>query len=283
MEGNLKPGAFAYRRAESAEHAVQLFAEIGEGAQYLAGGQSLVATLNFRVSEVGTLIDLTRIDALKGIEDRGNAIHIGALTTHAAVARNSFVRERLPLIADAYVHVAHPAIRNRGTIGGSIALGDPASEIPACMLALGAIVHMNGPSGTRTISIDDFYLGLYETALEEGELVTGIEIPLPARDARHGFEEIARRHGDYAMAGLAVMANDRKVRMAYFAISDRAIRSTAAEAAFASGASPAECAKLATEDMDVFGDLNASEEMKRHLAGVLMRRVLERMDGGASA
>ena len=279
----MKPAAFAYRRAESAEHAVRLFAEIGEGAQYLAGGQSLMATLNFRISEAGTLIDLTRIHALKGVEDRGGAVYIGALTTHAAVAGNSLVKERLPLIADAYAHVAHPAIRNRGTIGGSLALGDPASEMPACMLALDAIVHTSGPAGERTIAIDDFYLGIYETALEEGELVTGIEIPFPEDGSRHGFEEVARRHGDYAMAGLAVMAKGREARLAYFAISDRAIRSSAAEAAFASGASPAECARVATENMDVFGDLNASEEMKRHLAGVLTRRVLERLDVGAGA
>ncbi|TKT69235.1 xanthine dehydrogenase family protein subunit M [Aquamicrobium sp. LC103] len=279
----MKPGAFGYRRAESAEDAVRLFLEVGEGAQYLAGGQSLMATLNFRVSEAGTLIDLTRIESLKGIEQRGNAIHIGALTTHASVARSSLVRKRLPLIAEAYVHVAHPAIRNRGTIGGSIALGDPASEMPACMLALDAVIHANGPAGKRSIPIDDFYLGLYETALEEGELLTGIEIPLPAEGARHGFEEIARRHGDYAMAGLAVMTTGRRARMAYFAISDRALRSTAAEDAFVSGASPAECAEVATREMYVFGDLNASENMKRHLAGVLMRRVLLSLDGGASA
>ncbi len=277
----MKASAFAYRRAESAEHAVALFAEAGDGAQYLAGGQSLVPTLNFRLGQPGTLIDLTRIGALKGVSEAKGSVRIGALTTHAEVARNAVVRDSLPLVAEAYSHVAHPAIRNRGTIGGSIALGDPASEMPACMLALGATIHLLGHGGARTVAADDFYHGLYDNALEEGDLVTAIEVPVPAAGSRHAFAELARRHGDYAMAGLAMTASDGRARIAFFGISDRAVRSPAAEEAFAAGATPADCAARATEGLDVFGDLNAGESTKRHLAGVLLKRALERLAAGA--
>jgi carbon-monoxide dehydrogenase medium subunit len=276
----MKASAFAYRRAESAEHAVSLFAEAGDGAQYLAGGQSLVPTLNFRLGDPGTLIDLTRILALKGISETAGAIHIGALTTHAEVARDPLIAQHLPLIAEAYGHVAHPAIRNRGTFGGSIALGDPASEMPACAVVLGATIHTLGAGGKRALPADAFYFGLYDNALEEGELVTGIEIPIPAPGSRHGFEELARRHGDYAMAGLAMMANGKSARIALFGVSDRPVRASGAEDAFAAGASPADCAARATEGLDVFGDLNASESMKRHLAGVLVRRAIGRLQEG---
>ncbi len=276
----MKASAFAYRRAESAEHAVRLFGEAEDGAQYLAGGQSLMPTLNFRLGDPGTLIDLTRIAALKGISQKDGAIHIGALTTHAEVARDKLIAQHLPLIAEAYGHVAHPAIRNRGTFGGSIALGDPASEMPACVVVLGATIHTLSAGGPRAIAADDFYFGLYDNALEDGELVTGIEIPIPASGSRHGFAELARRHGDYAMAGLAMMANRNSARIALFGVSDKPVRATGAEEAFASGASPAECAARATEGLDIFGDLNASDATKRHLAGVLVRRVLGRLQEG---
>ena len=279
----MKPGAFGYRRAQSAEHAVSLFAEIGDGAQYLAGGQSLLASLNFRLGDAGTLIDLSRLGELKGVEDRGGSILIGALTTHADVARHPLVAGRLPLVVEAYKHVAHAAIRNRGTIGGSLALGDPAAEMPACMLALDAVVHARGPRGTRAIAIDDFYLGLYETALEEGELLTHVEIPVPAARTRFGFDEIARRRGDYAMVGLAMTAGAMGARIAFFSVSDRPVRARAAEEAFARGATAQECAAAAMDGIDVSGDLNASEATKEHLARVLLRRVLQGIGAGEDA
>jgi carbon-monoxide dehydrogenase medium subunit len=279
----MKAAVFGYARAQSAEHAVDLFREAGDGAQYLAGGQSLVPTLNFRLGAPGTLIDLTRIEALKGVSDTGGTIRIGALTTHAAITRNALVQQFLPLVAEAYGHVAHPAVRNRGTLGGSIALGDPASEMPACMLALNATVHVLGLDGPRTIAIDDFYFGLYDNALAEGDLVVAIEIPKPAASSRHGFAELARRHGDYAMAGVAIQASGSQARIALFGVSDRAVRATAAEEAFARGAAAEECANLACEGIDVFGDLNASEATKRHLTGVMLKRALAAMNEGAAA
>ncbi len=279
----MKAAAFGYARATSAEHAVDLFREAGDGAQYLAGGQSLVPTLNFRLGAPGMLIDLTRIEALKGVSDTGDTIRIGALTTHAAISRNALVQQCLPLVAEAYGHVAHPAVRNRGTLGGSIALGDPASEMPACMLALDATVHVLGLDGPRAIAINDFYFGLYDNALEEGDLVVAIEVPKPAAGSRHGFAELARRHGDYAMAGVAVQASGGQARIALFGVSDRAVRASAAEEAFARGAAADECAKLACEGIDVFGDLNASEATKRHLTGVMLKRALAAMNEGAAA
>lgn len=279
----MKTNAFAYQRPDTAEEAVRLAAEGGDGARFIAGGQSLLAALNFRLDEPEALIDISRIATLRGIERREDRLLIGALTRHAEVAASPEIARDLPLIARAMREVAHPAIRNRGTFGGSLALADPAAEMPACALALDAIMHVLSPEGRRQVPAAEFFCGMYETALEPGELLTGVEIPLPEPGARHGFSELARRHGDYAMAGLAMMIGPRSggapswARVAFFGLSDCPARSAAAEAAILSGAPPEDCAAKACEGIEVFGDLNADEATKRHYAEVMLRRELTRL------
>lgn len=277
----MKTNAFAYARVGSVEEALSLHAAAGEGARYVAGGQSLMAALNFRLDEPTALIDISRIAALRGIAATGDTLTIGALTRHAEVLSHPLIARHTPLIAEAMHEVAHPAIRNRGTFGGSVALADPAAEMPACCLALDAVMVIEGPDGTRRVGADDFFLGLYETALEPGEILTAVEIPLPEAGARHGFGELARRHGDYAMAGLAMMLGpDRSwARVAFFGLSDRPVRSPAAEAALVAGEDPA---AVATEGIEIFGDLNAGEETKRHYAAVLLRRSLAGLEARAA-
>ncbi len=276
----MKTNAFAYVRADTVPDALRLYAEAGEDARYLAGGQSLMAALNFRLDEPSTLIDITRVAALRGIVADADAIRIGALTRHADVADSAVITAELPLIHAAIGHVAHPAIRNRGTFGGSVALADPAAEMPACVLALGGVMEIAGQDGTRHVPADAFFLGTYETALAPGELLTGVTIQRPAPGSRWGFAELARRAGDYAMAGLCLMiAPDRRdARVVFFSISDRPVRARAAEAAIIAGASVIEVAAVATDGIEVYGDLNAGIATKRHYASVLLRRELARLD-----
>lgn len=269
----MKTNAFAYARAESVAKARSLYAQAGEGARYLAGGQSLMAALNFRLDEPSALIDLGGIAELQGIARHGDGIRIGALTRHAQVLSDPLIAAHLPLIAQAMPHVAHPAIRNRGTFGGSVALADPAAEMPACCLALGASMVIEGDAGTRRVPADDFFLGLYETALAPGEVLVAVDIPIPEPGAAHGFGELARRHGDYAMAGIALMVGPDRAwaRVAFFGLSDRAVRSPAAEAAILAGT---DAPAVATEGLEIYPDLNADAATKRHYAAVLLRRAL---------
>lgn len=270
----MKTTAFAYRRATSVEDALHLHAEAGDGAKYIAGGQSLLVALNLRLDDPPALIDIGGLSDLRGVKLDGTRLRIGALTRHAEVLTDPLIAHHLPLITQAVGHVAHPAIRNRGTFGGSVALADPAAEMPACCLALGARMVIAGAGGTRRVGADDFFLGMYETALEPGELLVAVEIELPGPDARPGFGELARRHGDYAMAGVAMMVAPGDARVVFFGVSECALRSPAAEAAIVAGATPEEVAAVATEGLEIFGDLNADEDTKRHYAAVLTRRAL---------
>lgn len=269
----MKPAAFGYVAASSIDEAIALHAAASGGARYLAGGQSLIAALNFRLDAPSLLIDIGRIGDLKGVRLEGGVIVIGAMTSHAEIARDPLIARHLPLIAEAVAEVAHPAIRNRGTFGGSIALADPAAEMPACALALAAVMVVRGPAGERQIAADAFFLGSYETAMDPGELLIRIEIPIPNADAGHVFAEIARRRGDYAMAGLAMLRGP-SLRLVWFAISDRPVRALAAEAALRAGQDAEAVVALATEGVQVFGDTNASAPMKRHLAGHLLTKAL---------
>jgi carbon-monoxide dehydrogenase medium subunit len=278
----MKPSPFAYARAASVAEALALHAAAGDGARYLAGGQSLLAALNFRLDAPPALIDIGRIESLRGITVQGGVVRIGALTRHADVLASPVIAQHLPLIAEAMRQVAHPAIRNRGTFGGSVALADPAAEMPACCLALGATMVIAAPGGERRVAADDFFLGLYETALEPGELLTAVEIPLPEVGSRHAFGEVARRHGDYALAGLALMVGPGRAwaRAVFFGIADRPVRSPEAEAAIVAGADAGAVA-VATEGIEVSGDPSTDSATRRHLAGVLLRRALARLEGGA--
>jgi carbon-monoxide dehydrogenase medium subunit len=275
----VKPAPFAYAKAGSVEHAIELLAR--PEAKLLAGGQSLIATLNMRLSAPKLLIDLNGVEGLSGISVKNGMIEIGALTRHAEAERSLDIAMYAPLIARALPHIGHPAIRNRGTLGGSIAFADPAAELPACLLALGGEVEIAGQTGKRAVKADDFFEGLFETALGPREVLTAIRVPAATRESRAGFAEFARRHGDYAVAGLAATAKASgkglsDVRLAYFGVGDTPLRAKRAEAALASGSVDDAVSALAAE-LDPPGDIQATAATKKHLAGVLLRRVASQL------
>jgi carbon-monoxide dehydrogenase medium subunit len=294
----VKPAPFAYAKARTLAQAVDLLA--AEDARVLAGGQSLIATLNMRLSHPSLLVDINGIDGLDRIVLRNGALEIGALTRHAQAERSSEIAQHAPLIAMAMPHIGHPAIRNRGTIGGSVAFADPAAELPACLVALGAQIDITGPQGPRTVAADDFFKGLFETALTPRDVLTAIRIPAATAHTRTGFAEFARRHGDYAMAGLAASARadepgsgrvsgartseepraDGKgladIRLVYFGVGSTPVRARQAEAAMARGDVDAAVAALA-QNLDPPDDIQSSGTVKHHLAGVLLRRVAKQL------
>ena len=274
----MKPAPFAYKKARSTEEAVALLGEHSD-ARLLAGGQSLIATLNMRLSAPALLIDINGIGGLDGITHKAGTIEIGALTRHAAAERSDTIAQHAPLIARAMPHIGHAAIRNRGTLGGSIAFADPAAELPACLLALDGEVEAAGPKGKRTIHAADFFKGLFETALGPQDVLTAIRIPAATKDTRVGFAELARRHGDYAIVGLAASARaDGKgladVRLAYFGVGATPVRAKQAEAALTAGDVDAAVAALDLAPQD---DVQASAATRKHLAGVLLRRVAKQL------
>jgi carbon-monoxide dehydrogenase medium subunit len=244
-------------------------------ARLLAGGQSLIASLNMRLSQPSLLIDINHIGGLDGIALKNNVVEIGALTRYAQAERNEIIARHAPLIARALPHIGHAAIRNRGTIGGSIAYADPAAELPACLLALGGEVVAKGPKGERRIAAEDFFKGLFETALGPQEIVTEIRVPAVRSMSRFGFAELARRHGDYALVGLAASARAAgrgfaNLRLGFFGVGNTPLRAKQAEAALERGDVEGAVAAL---DLDPLDDVQASGAVKRHLAGVLLRRV----------
>ncbi len=274
----MKPAPFAYAKARSLDDALALLAEHAD-ARLLAGGQSLIATLNMRLSSPPLLIDINGLDPLKRIAVKNSAIEIGALVRHAQAEGSAEIARHAPLVARALPHVAHPAIRNRGTIGGSIAFADPAAELPACLLALGGEVEITNATGARVVKADDFFKGLFETALGAGDILTKIRLPSARPESRYGFAELARRHGDYALVGLAAAARAdgkalRDVRLAFFGVGATAVRARNAETAVERGEDPV--AALA-RDLDPQGDIHVSPAAKKHLAGVLLRRVLAQL------
>lgn len=274
----MKPAPFAYKKARSLDEAVALLGE-HKDARLLAGGQSLIATLNMRLSAPSVLIDINGISGLDGITQKNGAIQIGALVRHVQAERSETIAKLVPLIARAMPHIGHAAIRNRGTLGGSIAFADPAAELPACLMALDGEVEATGPKGKRTIKAQDFFKGLFETALGPQELLTAIHIPAATKDTRVGFAELARRHGDYAIVGLAASARgDGKglndVRLSFFGVGDTPSRARKAEDALASGDVDAAVAAL---DLEPHDDVMATAATKKHLAGVLLRRVAKQL------
>jgi aerobic carbon-monoxide dehydrogenase medium subunit len=280
----LKPPRFHYVRPESLDAALQLLAEHGEDARILAGGQSLMPTLAMRLSQPQVLIDINRIDALKGIAIRDDMVRIGALTRHVEVKNSPLVAEKLPLIAEAMPHVAHVAVRNRGTFGGSIALADPSAEMPACILALGASIVVESVRGRRTIAADDFFIGLYETARKPDELL--VEVLLPPQNPDHVsvFMELARRHGDFALAGVACTARVAgnvvdDSRLVYFGSETRPVLGMRAMAAVNGKAWSADSYATVDaalgEDLDPMPNTFGSAAMKLHHQRVLTRRALD--------
>jgi len=277
----VKPAPFAYKKVRTLKEAIALLAKHKDDARLLAGGQSLIATLNMRLSAPDLLIDINAIKGLDGIARKGKFIEIGALARHTQVERSDLIAKHAPLIALAMPHIGHAAIRNRGTFGGSIAFADPAAELPACLLALGGEVVATGPKGKRTIKAENFFKGLFETALGPKDVLTAIRIPIADKNSRAGFAELARRHGDYAIVGLAACAHANgkglsNVRLAFFGVGATPMRVRKAEAALAGGDVDAAVAAL---DLDPDDDVQASGAVKKHLAGVLLRRVAKQLMG----
>ncbi len=275
----MKPAPFAYAKARSLDHAIELLG--GADARVLAGGQSLIATLNMRLSHPALLVDINGIGGLDRIAVKNGTVEIGALVRHVQAETSAEIARHAPLIALAMPHIGHPAIRNRGTIGGSVAFADPAAELPACLLALDAEIEIAGPAGRRSVKAGDFFKGLFETALAPRDLLTAIRVPAATADTRVGFAEFARRHGDYAMAGLAACARAdgarlKDVRLAFFGVGATPVRARKAEAALADGGVDAAVNALAA-DLDPPDDVQATGAVKKHLAGVLLRRVARQL------
>src|ERR1700686_5557342 len=202
----MKASAFSYARATSVANALELLVAHGDKAKVLSGGQSLMPAMNLRLISPELIVDIGEITELRGISVRGGVLSIGALTRHVDLLRSPEIATHAPLLTEAVAHVAHPAIRNRGTLGGSLAHADPASELPACMLALKAAIIISGPGGERRIAAEDFFTGIYETALSAQEFLGAVELPLVRKNSAYFFCEFARRHGDYAIVGLAAQA-----------------------------------------------------------------------------
>ena len=271
----MKPAPFAYARARSVAHAIDLLEQ--EEARLLAGGQSLIATLNMRLDRPTTLIDINAIAGLDAIVVTDGQVEIGALVRHAQAERSPDIARHAPLIALAMPHIGHPAIRNRGTIGGSIAFADPAAELPACLVALAGELELSGPQGRRRVKADDFFTALFETALTPHDILTSIRVPAATMATRVGFAEFTRRHGDYAMVGLAACARAdgrdlADLRLVYFGIGVTPVRVRGAEMALTAGDLDGAVAALEL-DLHPNDDVHASARLRKYLAGVLLQRV----------
>jgi aerobic carbon-monoxide dehydrogenase medium subunit len=293
----MKAAAFAYARATSVANALELLETHGDRAKVLSGGQSLMPAMNLRLISPEFIVDIGEIAELRGIAVTGDVVRIGALTRHVDLLRSAEIAAHAPLLAEAVGHVAHPAIRNRGTIGGSLAHADPASELPACMVALNATIVVRGHAGERRVAAGDFFKGIYETDLSAQELLVGVELPVASKNAAHFFHEFARRHGDYAIAGLAAQAILEKdvfsdLWLVFFAVDDRPVLAKAAAKLVKVTITPAVLAAASTtlgEELDPLDDQQASAAMRRHLAKVLLARCASALlgrpdlDAGSSA
>lgn len=282
----MKPAPFGYHRPQSVEEVTGLLAQYGSEAKVLAGGQSLIPAMNFRLARPAVLIDLNGVPELSYIKAaNGSGLRIGAMTRQRAVERSPEVAARAPLLHEAMPFIAHPQIRNRGTVGGSLAHADPAAELPAVAVALNARCRVVSRRGTRTIAAGEFYTGLFSTALSPDEVLVEVEVPAPPRRSGWAFTEVARRHGDYALVGIAVHVTlDERgrcagARMVLLSVGDGPV--LAGEAARSlEGQAPSagvirQAAELAaTRDVDPPRDIHASAAYRRHLVAVLARRAL---------
>lgn len=291
----MKAPAFSYARPRRLTDVLSLLEKHGDEARLLAGGQTLLATLNMRLSEPALLIDMQSVQELKDLSVAGNCLRIGAMVTHSEIEASPLVARHAPLLRMAVPHIAHRAIRNLGTFGGSIAYGDPAAEWPACLLALDGMVVARGLNGERRIAARDFFTGLYTTELAANEIIVACEIPLATTTHRFVFDELARRHGDYAVVGLAASTqrNDGlldQVRLAWLGVGNMPLRSTATEQVLQgqrlSDALLAQALETLRSELQPEADLTHSAAAKRHLAGVMLKRALNAlgsMDAQASS
>ena len=279
----MKPVQFAYHRPASLDEALALLERYGADGRVLAGGQSLVPALNMRLAAPAALIDINRLPGLDGISLEPEGLVIGALARQEAVEASPLVARHAPLIAQAMPHVGHRAIRTRGTVGGSVALADPAAELPACLVALAAIVRVAGRGRRRDIPAQRFFRGIYTTDLAPGEIVTAVVVPGTQPGWRSHFSELARRHGDYALVGLAAHCRVDggaivEARLALCGVGPTPVRAFRAEAAL-SDRRPgpdvvAEAGRALDADLEPSGDVHASPALRRHLARVLLARAV---------
>ncbi|MFA7416829.1 MAG: xanthine dehydrogenase family protein subunit M [Rhizobium sp.] len=284
----MKSPALDYLRVETLSAALDAFAGQGGDAIYLAGGHSVIPSLTLRLQAPSLLIDISRIAELSGVELVGGWLRIGAMTRHAEMIHNPLIRAHAPLLKAAAPHVAHPAVRNRGTIGGSLSLADPASEFPAVAIAMRAEIEVVGPQGPRRIPADDFFLGLYETAMEPGEILRSVFVPPVAAGQVVAFDELARRRGDYAMVGAGIQASfegDRlgDIGIAFFSVGPKPTRAWGVEALLRGGVLDQATIKAAqavlADDLEPDDQPQMSAAMRLHLARVLLGRLLGSLGG----
>ncbi|HEU0337175.1 MAG TPA: FAD binding domain-containing protein [Gaiellaceae bacterium] len=281
----MKPPPFEYVAPRSLDEAVAALAEHGDEAKVMAGGQSLVPLLAFRLARPSVVVDVNRVAGLEGARLEGDTLELGALTRQRDVELLPGLRERCPMVVEAVEQIGHVAIRNRGTVGGSLAHADPAAEWTALALALDAELDLHGPGGTRTLPARDFLISYFTTALQPDEVLTRIRLRVPNGRTGSCFLELARRHGDFAIAGVGALVSlgaDGTVadaRVALIGVGERAVRADAAERVLR-GAEPtgdvvAEAAAAVDGEIEPNGDIHASADYRRHVAGVLVRRALE--------
>ncbi|HEU0170220.1 MAG TPA: xanthine dehydrogenase family protein subunit M [Acidimicrobiales bacterium] len=271
------PAPFDYQRAGSVDEAIELLAAHGDDAKLLAGGHSLLPLMKLRLAQPTVLVDIGRIGDLSYVEDSGGTVRIGALTRHHDVASSDLVREQVPLLAEVAGQIGDPQVRHRGTIGGSIAHGDPASDLPAVLLALRGTLVVRGPGGEREIAADDFFTGFLETALAPDDVMTEIRVPA-VPGVGWAFEKFNRRSQDWAIVGVAAALTNGSggPGVGLINMGSAPLRAAGVEDALRSGSGAADAAARADEGTEPPGDLNASSEYRRHLAQVLVRRTLER-------
>ena len=268
------PAAFEYKRATSAAEAISLISQYGDEAKFLAGGHSLLPLMKLRLAQPTMLIDIGRINDLSYIKDGGDHIAIGALTRHMDIETSALLKSHVPLLAHAASQVGDAQVRHRGTIGGSLAHADSASDLPATTLALGATYVAQGPKGERTIAAKDFYKGFLESALQPDEMLTEIRVP-KMTGAGWGFQKFNRRAQDWAIVGVAAWRNNGSSGVALVNMGSTPILASSVSTALSGGASIGEAAELAAKEAAPQDDLNASREYRVHLAKVLVRRALE--------
>ena len=267
------PAAFDYVRAESADHAVELLGELGDDAKLLAGGHSLLPMMKFRLAVPSVLVDVGRLDDLSYVRDAGDHIAIGALTCHRDLETSDLLADQCPLVKGVAAVVGDPQVRHRGTIGGSLAHSDPASDLPAAILALGGTLVARGPVGEREIAAGDFFTGFFESALAPDELLTEVRVP-KTPGARWSYQKFNRRAQDWAIVGVMAVHNGH-TGVGLVNMASTPLRASAVEDALASGTSAADAAMHADEGTSPTDDLNADADYRRHLARVLTRRALQ--------
>jgi carbon-monoxide dehydrogenase medium subunit len=286
----VKAAAFNYQRVHSIQEALALLANHGDNAKLIAGGQSLLPSLNMRLSNPEVLIDLQGVAELKGITFEDGVVRIGAMTTHTEIQNSKIIQEQLPLLTEVVPHIAHRAIRNLGTWGGSCVLGDPAAEWPACAVALDAVMVIAGPNGQRKVAAKDFFLDLYTTALETNEILVASEFSTTSAKRVHYFEELSRRHGDYAVTGLvcSLHLEQNKItqsRVVYFSVASiplmaHGLQSILQNQSISDLSNPtliAQAQQSVQSEIQTLSDLTNSAEMKKHLLGVLLERAMKNL------